>query len=245
MSHRLLYLLVILPILGCSIGLGTTSCSPDNSGTTSSEAVPRVVVIGSSSAYGRGASTPQHAYAARLSSWLATNDPTSCLVNLAQNGYTTFHLRPLRMGNDSGRSSIDSTRNIDAAIRLSPELVIIHLPSNDIAYGYPLASSIRNIQAMVDDAHAAGMRVLVIGPHPRGNADCKRDSMVAWARALDTLSNAETISVWDSLATDSTHLRAAVNSDGVHFNDSGHAIVYRQILRSRSWTALFSADSAK
>lgn len=226
------------------MSLETTPCSPDNAGTTSSAPVPEVVLIGSSSAAGSGASTFEHAYAGRLSSWLSANAPTSCLQDLAASGYTTYELRPASLGYTPQRPGVDSARNIDAALALAPRLLIIHLPSNDVAYGYTLSESLKNLEAMIDQARAADVDVAVVGPHPRGLSGDRRDSLIRWARILDTISRVETIQVWDSLSTDSTALRAGVRQDGVHFNDSGHAIVFRQILRSRSWESLFGKPSA-
>lgn len=233
-------ILAYLCLLGaCSIGVDSIACVPENEGRTSADPVPRVVLIGSSSAAGAGASADSRSYAGRLASWLAQYAPGSCIQDLAVGGYTTYQLRPSDMGREAGHPGVDSARNVDAALSLSPSLLIIHLPSNDVAAGYPLASSLRNIEAMLDRARSRGVAVAVVGPHPRGFTGGRKDSLARWAAILDTLSRAERIVVWDSLSRDSQSLRPGVRADGVHFNDSGHAIVFRQIVRSRSWARLF------
>lgn len=220
------------------------ACSEGTAAPAPQQARPEVVFLGSSSAAGHGASTRGASYAWRLSESLSATRPTGCGVNLARGGYTTWHLRPGSLELRPGRPRVDTLRNIDAALERSPRLVVVHLPSNDPALRIPLEESIGNLHAIVSRAHDAGVRVLVIGSQPRPLAGDTAALLRHWARALDTLSLAETVDVWDSLAQDSSRLKpGVVAADGIHLNDSGHALVYRQVLRSRTWRELFGTPA--
>lgn len=216
------------------------ACSEGSSAPAAEQARPEVVFLGSSSAAGQGASTRIASYAWRLSESIAASRPSACGVNLARGGYTTWHLRPGVLGVRPGRPRVDSLRNIDAALHRSPRLVVLHLPSNDAALRIPLEESVGNLHAIVSRAHDAGVRVLVIGSQPRPLADETAALLRHWARVLDTLSATESVNIWDSLALDSTRMKPWLTAaDGIHLNDSGHALVYRQVLRSRTWRELF------
>jgi len=117
------------------------------------------------------------------------------------------------------------------------------LPTNDAMSLVPLDASLRNLRASIVEANSAGVRVLVIGPQPRRMGPTGTRILRAWAHSLDTLSGVETVHVWDSLAKDSSSLRPWLSRDSIHPNDSGHAILYRQVLRSRTWKELFGTDS--
>ncbi len=220
------------------------ACSEGTAAAASEQARPEVVFLGSSSAAGHGASTRSASYAWRLSESLSASRPTACGVNLARGGYTTWHLRPGALGLRPGRPPIDTLRNIDAAVSRTPRLVVIHLPSNDPALDLPLDESLGNIAAIVAQANSVGVRVLVVGSQPRPLPGDTGVLLRRWARALDTLSAVETVDVWDSLALDSTRMKPGfVAPDGIHLNDAGHAVVYRQVLRSRTWRELFGTPT--
>jgi len=217
-------------------------CPEGTSAPSSAGARPEVVIIGSSSAAGQGASTRTASYAWRLGAWIAANRPDGCAVNLARGGYTTWHLRPLASPDDPARPRIDTARNIEAALARHPRLVVLHLPSNDAAEGIPLDESVRNLEGILSRTRAAGVALLVVGAQPRPLDGDENRLLRLWARALDTLSATESVNVWDSLALDSTRMKPWLTApDGFHLNDSGHALVYRQILRSRTWRTLFPA----
>lgn len=55
------------------------------------------------------------------------------------------------------------TRLPDALSRHEPDVVVIELGGNDGLRGIPLAETRRNLAAMVEDARAAGARVLLVG----------------------------------------------------------------------------------
>lgn len=216
------------------------TCSEGTAAPASDQARPEVVFLGSSSAAGHGASTRSTSYAWRLSEALSATRPTACGVNLARGGYTTWHLRPGSLGLRTGRPQVDTLRNIDAALARAPRLVVLHLPSNDPALRLPLEESLGNINAIITQATNAGVRLLVVGAQPRPLSGDTGLLLRRWARALDTLSTAETVDVWGNLALDSTRMKPGfVAPDGIHLNDSGHAVVYRQVLRSRTWRELF------
>ena len=192
----------------------------------------RVVVLGSSTAAGTGPSTQDSAWVWRLRRSLARNDNRIEVVNLARGGYNTYKLLP-----DDGtvppdiNETIDSARNISAALALDPQVIIINLPSNDAARGYSVAQQLENYRQILDPARAAGVPVYVTTPQPR-NFD---DAAVAIQRELldSTLARfgSRAIDFWTPFVDSSGRVDPAFDSgDGVHLNDAAHRIMWQQVL---------------
>lgn len=201
-----------------------------------------IVLLGSSTAGGASVSRPELSYAKRLTSWLVQAAPGASMVNLAMGGYTTCQLRPSGYTSTAECPVVDTNRNVDAAMRKHPDLVMVHLPSNDASQGIDLSTSLKNLDQIVQKIRAGGAEPLLIGAHPRPMTGRNLDTLKAWARALESYPGVETVKLWDSLSMDSSHLKPELTSDGTHPNDSGHVIIYRQILRSTTFQNRFIAS---
>lgn len=127
--------------------------------------------------------------------------------------------------------------SIERVVTARPALAILQINSNDPASGYPLQETVANHRLLLDSLKAHGIPAIVIGPFPRklakpGLMVKVRDSLLLSVSAVARLP------LWDSLALDSLHVKEVYASkDGVHLNDSGHALIHRQVLRHPLWKA--------
>jgi lysophospholipase L1-like esterase len=188
-----------------------------------------LVVIGSSTAAGEGASGPSNAWVARVQDALSA--VTSIEVDdLAVDGYTTDDL-----ASGSGASG-----NIDDAIDEAPDLIVVALAgSNDIDAGTSSSQFLSRLAALRDAARRASIPTFFVSTAPKDLSDDERQQLADWASAMNQrfgscwVPGASAyapcfIDVFDALADASLDLSAQFDSgDGIHLNDAGHAVVFR------------------
>jgi lysophospholipase L1-like esterase len=217
---------------GAGASAGTSSGSADG-GTAGSSARTSdsfsLVVIGSSTAAGEGASRPSNAWVARVQDALGA--VTSIEVDdLAVDGYTTDDL-----ASGSGASG-----NIDDAIDEAPDLIVVALAgSNDIAAGTSSSQFLSRLAALRDEARGASIPTFFVSTAPKDLSDAERQQLADWAAAMNQRfgscwvpnESAYTpcfIDVFAELADASLDLSEEFDSgDGIHLNDAGHAVVFR------------------
>ena len=174
-----------------------------------------VVVLGSSTAVGNGASGGQ-SWVARLQAYLGK--PVS---NLAVGGYTTRDVLP----------SGNPQHNITQALSLNPTVILVNLPSNDVADGISDQESMDNFAVLRDQAQQAGVPIYFTTTQPRnfGNA-AQRQRLAAQAAQMQNLLAPRVISIYDELADNNNRIAAQYSSgDGVHLNDAGHGYIFAQV----------------
>ncbi|MEM7654544.1 MAG: GDSL-type esterase/lipase family protein [Bacteroidota bacterium] len=193
-----------------------------------------IVVMGSSTAAGAGASTSDSAWVNRYRRHLQEINPASTLTNIARGGYNTYHLMPSGFVPPVGKPAPDTTRNITRALSLQPDAIIINLPSNDAGSGNPPAVQLANFDSMLAVANQAGVPVWICTTQPRnfGNSgtvqiqlDTRDSILVRYVpRVLDFWTGLEDslITGWIDPAFDS--------GDGVHLNDVGHALLNQRAI---------------
>jgi lysophospholipase L1-like esterase len=77
----------------------------------------RVVVLGSSTSVGVGASPIDSSWVSRYIVYLKSLNPQNEVINLAKSGYTTYHLLP-----DGYDDWVDPNRNITRALTLQSRM---------------------------------------------------------------------------------------------------------------------------
>lgn len=191
---------------------------------------PLVVILGSSTAAGYGASTRDRAWAGLLRQYLTKGN----VVNLAKGGYTTYHILPSNVSAPAGRPNTDTTRNITAALKLHPTVLIVSMTTNDVANGHRVDEIMSNLKVIRQMAKTNGVRrFMVTTSHPRRiNAAATRQYMEQRDRILTTY-GAEAVNFFDPVADSTHYFRAELLSpDNIHPNDQGHAVLFEQIRRA-------------
>lgn len=194
--------------------------------------VPTVVVIGSSTAAGTGASSPAASWVGLLRSYLQSQDPEVQVVNLAVGGYTTYNVMPTGYIPPTGRPQPVPANNITMALAYKPWLIVVNLPSNDVTSGFTTAEIMANYAVIVAAAQAQNVPIWITTTQPRNlPAQAQRDQQLAIANLTMSTYGSYAIDVWNGLAaTDGTILPEFNAGDGIHLNDLGHAFIFGQVV---------------
>lgn len=192
-----------------------------------------VVVLGSSTAEGVGATVQDSAWVDRLNHWLGENGSNYTLTNLAVGGFTTYHIRP--DGSDNGSNpSVDTDHNITKALSLNPDYLIINLPSNNANSLISADTTMAHYREIKELADQAGIKTFIVTPQPRnfGPSSPKRVILLEELDSVRAGFGSYVIDVFDSLADENEMIEPsleAVPNDGIHLNDDGHAYIFSEV----------------
>jgi len=191
----------------------------------------RIVVLGSSTAAGMGA-TPNHGWVALYTQYLKTINVNYQVYNLAVGGYSTYEVNPTGYVPPTDRPYPDTAHNVTKALSFQPHAIIINLPTNDVGRGYTLTEQQANYQRIVAAAAAQGVQVWVCSTQPRNDYTA---SMVANLKAMRDWTFSyfgnKSIDFWTGMNQPNDSIKWAYSyGDGIHFNDSGHYIFYTRMV---------------
>ncbi|MCF6407305.1 GDSL-type esterase/lipase family protein [Chitinophaga filiformis] len=191
----------------------------------------RIVVLGSSTAQGIGA-TPNRGWVALYTQYLKGINTNYQVYNLAVGGYTTYHINPTGYVAPADRPYPDTAHNITKALSLLPHAIIINLPTNDVGRGYTLTEQQANYQRVVAAATARGVKVWVSTTQPRNDYSAQ---MVANLKAMRDWTFSyfgdKSIDFWTGMHQPNDSIKWAYSyGDGIHFNDSGHYVLYTRVV---------------
>ena len=192
-----------------------------------------MVVLGSSTSAGTGASTYANSWVGLLTYRLTNDYPGMVSVsNLGFGGLTTFHILPTGTNNGAFRPAVDQARNITAALALKPQVILINMPTNDVANGFSDTETMNNFATVINAARAAGVKVLLTGTQPRGDIPlASRQRLQSQNTTLLGTYGGDCINVYDELTDFTTYSIKSLYSagDNVHLNNAGHAYIYSRI----------------
>lgn len=195
----------------------------------------KIVVLGSSTAAGTGPSSPENAWVNKYTKYLTEMDTRYSLTNLALGGFATYNILPTGTPiPPSITRTIDTERNITKAMTFNPGGIIINMPSNDAASGYPVADQLQNYDLITAVPAAQNIPVWVTTPQPRGfgtnttNLAIQLD-MVA---ATNTKFGNRAVDFWTGFGvSDGNGILPQYNSgDNIHMNDAAHQILFDRII---------------
>lgn len=227
-----IYVCLLITVLAACHKAASVDPQPTQTFTPVKEAEqsPLVVILGSSTASGYGASDYKHAWAGLFSAYLNKGK----IINLAKPGYTTYHILPSEQDYPiSNRPNVDTLRNITAALKLHPTVMIISMTTNDVANGYSVNEVMQNLHIVRQTAFDNGVkRILITTSMPR------RLSTVAterWLEQRDRTVQAyqqDAVNFFDPLADKKNQFNDDLTKDGVHPNNDGHQLLYQQIIKT-------------
>ncbi|MCC5450271.1 SGNH/GDSL hydrolase family protein [Rheinheimera sp. UJ51] len=202
----------------------------------------RWVVMGSSSAFGAGASSYANSWAGQLKDLAATYGAE--VVNIARGGYTTYHALSSACSINNMRPQPDLAHNIDLAIELGADLVILSFPSNDAASNFPAEETAFNLLYMRTRLADKSIPLILLGAQPRNMSAAKQRLLIELDSLLKPRFSPCLVELYSHLVDNAGNLAAQYDSgDGVHFNDSGHAVVFsklKALITDRSNNSCFS-----
>ncbi|NJB85685.1 lysophospholipase L1-like esterase [Lewinella marina] len=190
-----------------------------------------IVVLGSSTAEGTGASTPDSAWVARYAEYLS-RDTRYEVINLARGGYTTYHILPNGAEVPAGVNiSPDPLRNVTRALTYNPFAIIINMPSNDAARNFPVEDQLANFATVVEEARNAGVEVWVATTQPRNFTNTAQVELQREVRdSIFSIYGERAIDFWTGVADENGFIIDSLDSgDGVHLTDAGHRLLFERV----------------
>ncbi|MCU0333877.1 MAG: PKD domain-containing protein [Chitinophagaceae bacterium] len=195
----------------------------------------RIVVLGSSTTFGTGASVIDSSWVAKFRTYLVGKNPANEVINLGQLSKNTYQiLCPTGFIPPEGRPLPDPVRNITRALELTPDAIIVNLPSNDAASNFTLEEQQANWNRADSIATAAGVPMWVTTTQPRSSlSPTPRQQLVTMRDWLLQRFGSRAIDFWTGIGNEDGSIIDVYNVDNVHVNDFGHHLFYRRVVAAR------------
>jgi len=199
-----------------------------------------IVVLGSSTAAGTGASSSDSSWVGRFRNYVHSFDSTAYVINLAVGGYTTYDVMPSYFIPPASRPTPKTNNNITFALSYKPQAIIINLPSNDANMGYTVSEQLANFKQIINEATLLGTKVWATTTQPRDFAEStKRQNLITVKDSILLIYGENAINVWDGLAQTNGMILSQFNSgDGIHLNDKGHRFIFNKVVERGIWDTL-------
>lgn len=205
---------------------------------TSSKSQPKkLVIMGSSTAYGTGAQP------AIDSSWVRRVNynykyqqaVVDTVYNLALGGYDPYNGLPSWYTPAPFYSLPDPERNITKANSFAPDIIIVSFVSNNFQVGgLPTDSIMKAFQIIKDSANKEGRICFITTTQPRTQYDvASRERLKILKDSIINRFGFYAINFYDSIVNtiDNTILpQFASPFDNIHLNNAGHYMLYKQVL---------------
>jgi lysophospholipase L1-like esterase len=215
--------------------------------TTDSFSQKKIVVMGSSTAAGNGASTPQNSFVNKLQAYFQRNMSDgldTVIYNIATSGYNTYLEMPTGFVPPAGRPAPDPTYNVTRALSYNPDVVLINLPSNDIASGYTKKECMDNLRLMFSTINATGAKCFITTTQPRNLDPTSRQYQRDLVDSINNNFGIRSINFWTDLVnplTDANNIYT-INppvsaGDGIHVNDAGHEFLFQRVKNTQLFAA--------
>lgn len=199
----------------------------------------KVVVLGSSSAVGIGASNPsQTSWVAKYASYLKSINENYELLNLGVSGTNTYHIMP-NGHSVSGRPVPDHGNNITRALNYNPDVIIVNMPSNDVFNeNYSYNETMANYATLKSIAENAGVQIYFTTTQPRNNGthqgEEQRQRQIQIKDGIIANFPGRYIDFWTGIAEGDGRIKPLYDYDNIHVNDAGHDILYQQVVATSS-----------
>ena len=236
-----LYVMKKQILLYLSIGLLFASCEKNTLPAATSASSATIVIIGASTAEGKGADPIDSAWVNRLRLTTTSNPKPLTYINLALGGYTTYQGMPTGFIK-SDRPAPDTARNITKALSLHPSLVMITFPSNDIANGYTAEEVMSNYSIMTALLDSAKVPYILFGTQPRNLPDsANRVALKQVNTAIKSIYTDRANDYFDQFATSSLTIKPELSfGDGIHVNNKGHYLIVQSVLNHPVFQAVIA-----
>ena len=190
-----------------------------------------IVVLGSSTAEGFGLTGSEKSWVEKLDSALTAQGASYNLTNLAKGGFTTYHVREDGSPNGGISGAPDTQRNITHALTFNPDIIIVNLPSNNVARNIDVPTTISHYDELKSLAEANGAEIFFTTSQPRnfGSDQAKRDLLEQEAIAVRANFGQYVIDIYDSLTdfSNGKRIKAVFNlGDGTHLTELGHQYIF-------------------
>jgi len=210
--------------------------------TPMTHAQVKVVVMGSSTSLGAAATSGDSAWVGRMQAYYRRNAADgldTVFTAVGCYGCVTYFQMPNSYTPPPGRPAPQPAHNVDAALALHPNIMIINLPTNDVVAGYTKKEFMDNLRYLRGYILAPGTGVskcYITTTQPRNEPlQATRDSLRTLVDSINASFGLAAINFWDDLVTsDGTYrLKDDVRHIGFpdadyHLNDLGHRYIFQR-----------------
>ncbi|MDP1678091.1 MAG: SGNH/GDSL hydrolase family protein [Bacteroidota bacterium] len=197
-----------------------------------------IVVLGSSTSAGTGATTADSSWVGRFKNYVKKQDSSAFVINLAVGGYTTYDLMPSSFIPPAGRPAPKANNNVTYALTYKPDAIVINLPSNDVAYGYSIAEQLSNYNTILAGVPKS-IYVWVTTTQPRNLDATGRTNLMAMRDSTYARFKTNTLDFWTTIANNDGTINSLYGSgDGIHLNNVGHRVIYERAVAAGVWSKL-------
>ena len=204
----------------------------------SSKSQPKkLVIIGSSTAFGTGAQPAiDSSWVRRVNYYYKYQQGVlDTVYNIALGGYDPYNGLPSWYTPAPFYSLPDPERNITKANSLSPDIIIVSFVSNNFQVGgLPTDSIMKAFQTIKDSANKEGRICFISTTQPRTQFDAaSRERLKILKDSIVNRFGFYAINFFDSIVNinDNTILpQFASPFDNIHLNNAGHHMLYKQVL---------------
>ena len=194
-----------------------------------------ITVLGSSTAAGSGPSSRYNAWVNKYRRHLYGLDTRYDVLNIAEGGFVTYNILPTGSTIPAGvNRTIDINKNSSKAIALNSNGVIINLPSNDAASGYPVADQITNYNLISSELSQVSIPLWVTTPQPRnfGNNTSALNIQLQMITETFNVFGNSTVDFWTNAGISGGNglINDFESGDGVHANNEAHELFFQRML---------------
>lgn len=201
----------------------------------------RVVILGSSTSEGTGPKSKDSAWVNIFSSRIGASHQAT-VVNLAKGGYNSYQIMPAGYEAPAGRSVPDTARNIDKALSLGADMLIINMPSNDVVMGYTNEEYMENMRQLFKIAGEHNIICFITTTQPRSEFDlAERRQLIQLRDLIKKAYPKQYIDFWSGFSTkDGKILPQYDCGDGIHLNGKGHLLLVKVVFRELEKRNIYS-----
>jgi lysophospholipase L1-like esterase len=199
-----------------------------------------IVILGSSTAAGAGPSTADSAWVNQYRAYVQSINPGNQVINLAQGGYTTYHIMPSEFVPPAGRPNPDTNRNITRALTHNPDAIIVNMPSNDSANGFGVPEQLSNFDSLYRKANSNDIHIWICTTQPKTALSNAWDSVqVSVKDSILARYGFYSIDFWNEIALPDNTIDPLYDADGTHLNDAGHRILFNRVRKKQILASIY------
>lgn len=205
----------------------------------------KLVIVGSSTAYGTGANPIDSSWVRKFKDYLLIQNQQIQIINIATLGLTSYDVSPTGTIVPAP-FTVDSLRNITKALSLNPDAIILSLPSNDVARGIPTSTIHNNYNTIAAAAEAQQVPIWVTTTQPRnGLSTAERLLQMDLRDWINTTYGNKSVDYWTTVSNaDGTINSFFAAGDGIHLNNYGHHVLFTRIVEEKIWDTICKRKNA-
>lgn len=191
----------------------------------------KIVVLGSSTAFGTGATTYDSSWVGRFTTYVKSKNINNEVYNLGIPGFTTYNnLCPIGFVPPANRPSPVAGFTITDALALSPDAIIINMPSNDAVNDYTIPEQQANFERTMHLADSANIPVWVTTTQPRNFLTSTQNTAIQTMRDwIITRFGVKSIDFYSTVSNGDGSINNFYDFDAVHVNNRGHELFFNRV----------------